>query len=1162
VSRSKETLAKALVTTGLLTEAEVDASRVTNDQGLTEWIAGQGILPAKVVNQALDGAALTLGRYRIVGRVGRGGMGAVLRAHDASLHRYVAIKVLPQRAKEEDLKRFRREAKVLATINHANVVRIFSYEVVAGCAFLVMQLVEGPSLEKRLSEPPYFTDDEAWDLLTQSVAALACAERHQILHRDIKPGNILCEEDGDGFVYRLCDFGLARVQTEPMGRTTSAGFAMGTPAYMSPEQVKGEPLDSRSDMYGLGLTIYQALTGEIPFEDVGQKIAVILAARLHTDVYDVREKRPETTPELAEFLLRLVARDHEQRPGSWEEIHRELLRRKKGLKDSAGRRSVNAPEPVKAGGPGPQLLAVAVAIALVLGVLIMAVSGVLAPAPFPAAATPTPIASTSTVAQSKSETSTVEPKQGSIPAVVPPKDPPDSASPLPTSVPKSEPEVAAAWKGKITSEALFSEALEAAEQGDAVAAYQLGHWFNAKNEAIEAFDWFQRSAVRYPPAMVALALAYAGGVGVEADPKRARAEFQRAAEAGDPDGAYHLASLLEDEDPSKARELFFWASELGDPRAQLALARMHAEGLGGPRDLGAAQLAYRKLAEGGVALAMHRLGVLLLKGEGVERDPKQAQDLFLQSADSVSASWTYLGELATERGAATEACGYFLRAAKGGDARGMVRLALALNTGRGVELDKTAAFRWMGKAAELGDPGGMGEFGTMLTLGLGTEKDLEAGVRWYRKAAAAGDPWAMNNLALAYDLGEGVPQDDAQADTWYRKAAATGNELGQKNLAVWERLANVKIEEKWKNPYPQRGERTLVTVKKKGGSAKTESAVAAALGWLVRHQEDDGSWDADGWTTHCEGEACGGPSTSEAGVGESQYDVGVTSLALLAFLGQGNTHLGGPYKIQVRKGLRWLMGQQDARGAVGLAKDAGATTYSHALAAIVFCEAFSLTGDLQLATPAENAIDACLAMQTEDMGWKYGYDSGKSDSSVTGWMIQAMSAARDAGAEVPRAAWAGAVAWFKSVTNSAGRTGYESRGGGSAFLKRSRGRFDALPVMTAACLLSNSECGVRKRDPIFKKQIKVLQESLPSRTPKRVSYYYWYYGSYALFRRGSNVFRRWNKALKQALLPSQNSMGCAKGSWEPAGEWCIAGGRVYAVALNALTLEVYYRKAR
>src|SRR5215813_12355794 len=246
-----------------------------------------------------------IGSYRIDSLLGVGGMGEVYRAHDPRLNRDVAIKILPPAfANDPDrLARFKREAQVLASLNHSNIAAIYGFEDSAGVHALVLELVEGPTLADRIAHAP-LEINEALPIARQIADALEAAHEQGIIHRDLKPANIKVRDDG---TVKVLDFGLAKL-TEPPGvvqafrpagpggpegphyasqsptittpAMTAAGMILGTAAYMSPEQAKGRPADRRSDIWAFGCVLYETLTGKRAFngEDVSETLAAILRA--------------------------------------------------------------------------------------------------------------------------------------------------------------------------------------------------------------------------------------------------------------------------------------------------------------------------------------------------------------------------------------------------------------------------------------------------------------------------------------------------------------------------------------------------------------------------------------------------------------------------------------------------------------------------------------------------------------------------------------------------------------------------------------------------------------------------------------------------------------------------------------------------------------------
>ncbi len=206
----------------------------------------------------------TLGRYKILGELGRGAMGAVYRALDPLIDRQVAIKTLlpnlPEELMAEVRQRFIREARSAGRLNHPNIVTIFDVGEHDGMAYIAMELLEGHSLQQILTHPQRLAFSTTANLIAQVADALDLAQRFKIVHRDVKPANIMVDASGRA---KLTDFGVAYVPSSTM---TQAGTALGSPRYMSPEQVLGQPVDARSDIFSLGVVLYEMLTKHTPFE--------------------------------------------------------------------------------------------------------------------------------------------------------------------------------------------------------------------------------------------------------------------------------------------------------------------------------------------------------------------------------------------------------------------------------------------------------------------------------------------------------------------------------------------------------------------------------------------------------------------------------------------------------------------------------------------------------------------------------------------------------------------------------------------------------------------------------------------------------------------------------------------------------------------------------
>ncbi|MFH0963547.1 MAG: serine/threonine-protein kinase [Planctomycetota bacterium] len=254
----------------------------------------------------------TIAQCRIESKIGEGGMGAIYKGMHVGLGRPVAVKILPARIhrNEEYVKRFVKEARAAAQLDHPNIVSVYDVGIVkaaGGFSYIVMQYIDGESLQQRLEREHRLDVHEATRIMRDAVEGLAAAHSKRIIHRDIKPGNILLAKDGS---VKVTDFGLAKSLSDSASITVT-GQLLGTPGYMSPEQARGEKVDARSDIYSLGVTYYHCLCGVLPY--VGTSIDVI---RRHADeagVPPVRELDPSIPEEVALLLARMVEKDPARR---------------------------------------------------------------------------------------------------------------------------------------------------------------------------------------------------------------------------------------------------------------------------------------------------------------------------------------------------------------------------------------------------------------------------------------------------------------------------------------------------------------------------------------------------------------------------------------------------------------------------------------------------------------------------------------------------------------------------------------------------------------------------------------------------------------------------------------------------------------------------------
>jgi serine/threonine-protein kinase len=284
-------------------------------------------------NEGFDLSGRTLGDFRVLRKLGQGGMGQVYLAEQLSLKRKVALKILPPdqaTLRPDALARFKAEAEAVARAIHPHILVVYEYGEIEGMPYMALEYVEGRNLKEdvTLKGPP--EEAKAIRIMRQVASALQRASELGIIHRDIKPENILIARTGE---VKVADFGLARLQTEgeSLLKLTQSGVTMGTPLYMSPEQIEGRPLDSRTDIYSLGATCYHMLTGQPPFR--AETALAVALQHLNEEPPPLAVSRPDLPGQLCAIVHKMLAKAPAQRYQTARDVMRELARLRPGFDD-------------------------------------------------------------------------------------------------------------------------------------------------------------------------------------------------------------------------------------------------------------------------------------------------------------------------------------------------------------------------------------------------------------------------------------------------------------------------------------------------------------------------------------------------------------------------------------------------------------------------------------------------------------------------------------------------------------------------------------------------------------------------------------------------------------------------------------------------------------
>ncbi len=337
------------------------------------------------------------------------------------------------------------------------------------------------------------------------------------------------------------------------------------------------------------------------------------------------------------------------------------------------------------------------------------------------------------------------------------------------------------------------------------------------------------------------------------------------------------------------------------------------------------------------------------------------------------------------------------------------------------------------------------------------------------------------------------------------------------------------------------------------------TAVASGLRWLAQHQSVDGRWSAAAFM------AQDPPGAATDGAGKSRHDVGVTGLAMLALLGDGNTMRVGPYRDQIKRSAKWLRDNQDAKTGLFGPATTRDFAHGHAVASLAMIEAYGLSEYKLLRKYAQRSVNYLQKHRDPAGVWGYRPGGGAGDTVITTWALMASDAARTFKLDVDEKARRDVAAWYEQVTHPrTGIAGYTKRGEPSSRPDGLAVRFppEHTQALTASVLYGWHLLGHTAMDqPIMAAAADRVFRTPPvwNEEAGTIDFYYWYFGTLAMQCTGGPQWEKWSERISTTLLEHQRQDGSFAGSWDPVGAWGSEGGRVYATAMAVLTLLVVKR---